>query len=160
MTSNTALNFRKVIIILLLFITSGCTLKATSESLSDSTTNFVSSTTPGSWYTQDGLLKSDQKINAFVAINYEHLLQEMAQGEGEYLTAFATLLNIQPAHMRSFKDSAQHQFSLIGSPVDINSKILPPVLSALTATAFSIDYPEYPLITRHRDSGKEESDHR
>lgn len=91
-------------------LTFGCTLKASTESLTDITTNFVSSTTPGAWFNEDGLLNPDQRIQVFVAINYESLQQNMAQGEGEYLRALGTLMNVPPDRMSGFNLWAQEQF--------------------------------------------------
>ncbi len=88
----------------------GCTLKASTESLTDATTNFLSSTTPGAWFSVDGLLKPSERVNAFLVTNYENLQQDMARGEGEYLTAFGTLTNIPAEEMTSFKTHAQEQF--------------------------------------------------
>ena len=52
---------------------SGCSI---TETIND----ILSSTTPGDWFTGDGLLKGDQKVNAFVAFNFENLKQDMARG--------------------------------------------------------------------------------
>ncbi|GJL66713.1 MAG: hypothetical protein NPIRA05_16840 [Nitrospirales bacterium] len=105
----TLFNSTGLCLFVLLFV-SGCTLKATTESLTDTTTNILSSTTPGAWFTADGLLKPDEKVNAFVATNYHNLQQNIAQGEGEYLTALGALLDIQEANMDSFHARAQENF--------------------------------------------------
>ena len=102
----------------LLIIASGCTLKASTESLTDTTTNFLSSTTPGAWFNEDGLIKPDQRINLFLAINYETLQQEMAKGEGEYLTALGTLLEIPNEEMPVFKMWAQEQFHIMNATTE------------------------------------------
>ncbi|WP_447968440.1 DUF3015 family protein [Nitrospira sp. M1] len=94
----------------LLLLGAGCTLKATTESLTDTTTNILSSTTPGAWFTADGLLKPEEKVNAFIATNYRNLQQDMAQGEGEYLTALGALLEIQEENMALFQTQAQENF--------------------------------------------------
>ncbi len=70
----------------------GCTLKASTESVTDVTTNFLSSTSSGAWFTVDGLLKSNERLNAFVVTNYDNLQQDLAKGEGEYLTSFVALV--------------------------------------------------------------------
>jgi len=73
----------------------------------------VSSTTPGaSFFNEDGLLKPDQRFHVFVAMNYESLQQDMAKGDGEYLTALATLLEVPDEEIHSFKTFAQKQFLL------------------------------------------------
>jgi len=113
----------------LLLMASGCTLKASTESLTDTMTNFLSSTTPGAWFNEDGLINPDQRINVFVAINYETLKQEMAQGEGEYLTALATLLEISNENLPSFKARAQEQFRVTHTNPDPSPQSLLAVLS-------------------------------
>ena len=111
-----------------LIIASGCTLKASTESLTDTTTNFLSSTTPGAWFTQDGLIKPDQRINVFVAITYDSLQQDMAQGEGEYLTALGKLLEIPNQKMPTFKAWAQEQYRTIQATTNPTPQTLLAVL--------------------------------
>ena len=61
-------------------------------SVTETVKDILSSTTPGDWFTGDGLLKPDQKVNAFVAFNFENLKQDMAKGHGEYLTSLEHLV--------------------------------------------------------------------
>ena len=113
----------------LLLVTSGCTLKASTESSTDTTTNFLSSTTPGAWYTEDGLLKPDQKINAFIVINYETLQQQMAQGRGEYLTALGTLLEVPDEKMPSFHALVQQKSQQLRAATEHNPQAIFTMLS-------------------------------
>ena len=100
---------------LLLFPT-GCTLKATFDSTSDATSNFMSSTTPGAWVTQDGLLQAEYKVHAFTALNQANLEQDIARGQGEYLNALGSLLNVADDHQAAFRSKAQDAFgSLAGA---------------------------------------------
>ena len=71
---------------------SGCTVMETVKGTLNATSDFLSSTTPGSWVTADGLLKADQRVNAFVTLNFENLPQDMAYGRGEYITSLSELL--------------------------------------------------------------------
>ena len=71
---------------------SACTLKASFKASSDATTDFVSSTSGRGWLTQDGLIKADQKVQAFATVTFENLQQDMAQGRGEYLASLWALL--------------------------------------------------------------------
>jgi hypothetical protein len=48
--------------------------------------------------TNDGVIARHETINVFVGANFDDLLQEMAQGSGEHLTALATLIGV-PAHL-------------------------------------------------------------
>ncbi|HTL63233.1 MAG TPA: hypothetical protein VL261_16440, partial [Nitrospira sp.] len=41
----------------------------------DTTVNFFSSTTPNSLFTEDGLVRQEQKINLFAGVAYENLRQ-------------------------------------------------------------------------------------
>ncbi len=88
----------------------GCTLKATFESTTDTTSNFLSSTTPGAWVTEDGLLKAEHRVTAFMIVNHENLEQDIARGEGEYLASLGTLLGVKEDQRASFQSSAQSEF--------------------------------------------------
>ncbi|HET7057215.1 MAG TPA: DUF3015 family protein [Nitrospiraceae bacterium] len=48
--------------------------------------------------TNDGVVARNETIDVFVGANFDDLLQDMAQGSGEHLTALATLLGI-PTHL-------------------------------------------------------------
>jgi len=64
--------------------------------------------------TNDGVVARNETINVFVGANFDDLLQEMAQGSGEHLTALATLIGI-PAHLHPpfFLLSQEHYAILI-----------------------------------------------
>lgn len=89
----------------------GCTLKATFESTTDTTSNFLSSTTPGAWVSEDGLLKAEHKVTAFMIVNRDNLEQDIARGEGEYLASLGTLLGVTEDRRVSFQSGAQSEFS-------------------------------------------------
>ena len=93
----------------LLLVVTGCTTKGTT----DATTDVLSSTTPGAWFTGDGLLKADQKVNAFVAFNFENVKQDMARGEGEYLTSLSQLMGVAQDRQASFFAHAQSQYPFV-----------------------------------------------
>jgi hypothetical protein len=108
-------NFRQfqafaVCLFLMLAGFSGCTLKATLDTTTDGATNFLSSTTGKSWWTEDGLVKNNEEARAFVAMNYENLLQEMAEGQGEYLYALGTILGVPPHQQAPFQRLIQTQY--------------------------------------------------
>lgn len=77
------------------FLMVGCSV---TETIND----FLSSTTPGVWYTGDGLVKEEYKPHVFVAINFDNLTTDLAKGQGEYLTSLTTLLGIPSAHHPQF----------------------------------------------------------
>ena len=56
---------------------SACTVTETVGKIVGATSDFLSSTTPSSWFTEDGVLKADQKVIAFVAFNFENVKQDM-----------------------------------------------------------------------------------
>jgi hypothetical protein len=59
----------------------------------------ISSGTSGC--TNDGVIVQHEKVNMYAGFNYESLVQEMAQGQGEHLTSLAALMGVpadqQPA---------------------------------------------------------------
>jgi hypothetical protein len=79
----------------LAFLMFGCTV---TETIND----FLSSTTPGDWYTGDGLVKEEYKPHVFVAINFENLTTDLAKGQGEYLTSLTALLHVPSDHQPQF----------------------------------------------------------
>ena len=44
--------------------------------------------------TNDGQVMAQHKVNAFAAIHFENLSQDMAQGGGEHLASLATLMGV------------------------------------------------------------------
>lgn len=66
----------------------------TTKATVDTTVNFFSSTTPSGLFTEDGLVKQEQKINLFAGVAYENLRQEAAAGNGQYVTSLASLYGV------------------------------------------------------------------
>ena len=55
--------FRSILVWALLgFGLSGCTIKATTDTTTDGTTEFLSSTTGKSWWSEDGLVKQGNRL--------------------------------------------------------------------------------------------------
>lgn len=90
-----------------------CTTKATTDTTSDGVTNFLSSTTGRSWFTEDGLVLRDQKVQAFVHVNFDDLKQEVALGKGEYLTSFGQLLGVPARQQEDFASWVQARYPRI-----------------------------------------------
>lgn len=91
----------------------------------------TSSTTDRSWFTGDGLIKSEYKAIAFATYAYESVGDDMARGEGEYLTSMATLLNIPQDRRSGFRSMAQALYPEIagsssGSPAILMESLQPP----------------------------------
>jgi hypothetical protein len=74
----------------------------TTKATIDTTVNFFSSTTPNSLFTEDGLVKQEQKINLFAGVAYENLRQEAAAGSGQYVTSLAALYGVPAAKQADF----------------------------------------------------------
>ncbi|CAI4031057.1 exported protein of unknown function [Nitrospira tepida] len=108
----------------------GCTTKATLDSTSDTVSNFLSSTSGRSWLTEDGLVRDDIKAEAFMAINRDHLEQDLARGEGEYLTSAGTLLSVPAEHQLRFRAHARTQFEQLASDTTPEQGILPLLISS------------------------------
>jgi len=52
----------------------------------------ISSGTSGC--TNNGVIVQEEKVNVFATANFDNISQEMVQGQGEHLTALATLMDI------------------------------------------------------------------
>jgi hypothetical protein len=60
---------------------------------------------------EDGMVKSELKLPIFASVNFESLKQEMAQGQGEYLTSLATLIGIPVKHHEEFFTMTQEKYA-------------------------------------------------
>ena len=74
----------------------------TTKATIDTTVNFFSSTTPNELFTEDGLVRQEEKINLFAGVAYENLRQEAAAGSGQYVTSLATLYGVPEAQHDAF----------------------------------------------------------
>lgn len=84
----------------LILLASGCTLKSTVKQTTDTTSNVTGTTSGRTWFTEEGIVKPDFKVTAFVALNEENLRHDMARGQGEYLSSVSRLLNV-PANRQA-----------------------------------------------------------
>ena len=85
---------------MLILLASGCTLKSTVKQTTDTTSNVTGTTSGRTWFTEEGTVKPDFKVTAFVALNEENLRHDMASGQGEYLSSVSRLLNV-PANRQA-----------------------------------------------------------
>jgi len=92
---------------------SACTLKGTTESVTDTTQNTTVSTSGRSWFTNDGLVRQGEHANAFAALNYDNLTHDMAFGGGEYLSSLGTLLGVSDDQRTAFFQLAQSQYTVL-----------------------------------------------
>jgi Protein of unknown function (DUF3015) len=91
-------------------IFSGCnTTKATFDTLG----KFTSSTSPSEWIDADGVIQESQRARLFTAVVYENLEQDIARGNGEYLTSLGVLLKIPVHEQEGFKMRSQSNYPLL-----------------------------------------------
>jgi len=87
-----------------------CTTKGTIKATTDPTTDILSSTSGRAWFTEDGLVKDEFKVEAFTTLNFDNLKQDMAQGQGEYLTSLGSLLGVPENRRATFFQLAREKY--------------------------------------------------
>lgn len=100
-SSNTrfALLFSAIVLMLTL---PACTTKGLIKATTDPTTDILSSTSGAAWFTEDGIVKDEFKVEAFTAFNFDNVKQDMAQGQGEYLASLGMLLGVPEDRQATF----------------------------------------------------------
>ena len=96
-------SFRVIFLGALLLSCFGCSM---TETIND----ILSSTTPGDWYTGEGLVKEEYKPHAFVAVNLDNLKSDLAKGQGEYLTSLTNLLHVPSERQSQFFALVQQHY--------------------------------------------------
>jgi hypothetical protein len=91
--------------------TTGCTLKATINQTTDTTSNVTGTTSGAAWWNEDGQIKPDFKAAAFVTFNQANLNQDLAAGRGEYLGSVSRLLGIPPDRQPAFFYAVQTRYA-------------------------------------------------
>lgn len=100
----------------LVFIT-GCSLRATTDQILDTTSNVTGTTSSArSWFTEDGLVKPQFRTTAFVSFNHANLSQDLAAGQGEYLAAMSALLGVAAERQPAFFSAAQARYAGMTTP--------------------------------------------
>ena len=89
----------------------GCTLKATINQTTDTTSNITGTTSGAAWWSEDGQIKPDFKTTAFVSFNHENLRQDLAAGRGEYLASISRLLRVPEDRQPAFFSAAQASYT-------------------------------------------------
>ncbi len=89
----------------------GCTLKATINQTTDTTSNITGTTSGAAWWSEDGQIKPDFKATAFVSFNYDNLQHDLAAGQGEYLASMSKLLGIPEDRQPAFFSAAQASYT-------------------------------------------------
>ena len=95
------------------FIVSACN---TSKATLDTFAKFTSSTSPGDWINADGVIQESQKARLFTAVAFENLEQDIARGNGEYLTSLAVLMKVPPGEQEMFRTHTQSNYPLLFAP--------------------------------------------
>jgi hypothetical protein len=88
-------------------------LSLSSCTITETVSDILSSTTPGDWYTRDGLPKAEHKVDVFLATNLHNVKTDVARGGGEYLDSLGRLLNIDAASQGRFAAIVQEQYPLL-----------------------------------------------
>jgi len=95
------------------FLAAGCnTTKATVDTFA----KFTSSTSPGEWIDADGVIQESQKARLFTAVAFENIEQDIARGNGEYLTSLAVLMKVPPGEQDTFRTRSQSNYPLLFVP--------------------------------------------
>ncbi len=89
----------------------GCTLKATINQTTDTTSNITGTTSGQAWWNEDGQIKPDFKTTAFIILNHENLQQDSAAGRGEYLASVSTLLGVPDDRQSAFFSAVQASYT-------------------------------------------------
>jgi len=110
------------IIPVLLLLASGCTFKGTTKEITDTTANITGTTSGHAWWNEDGLLLPEHKAIAFAKYNEANLEQDLARGQGEYVTSLAALLEVPSDRQSAFHAKAQGAFNTLTTP-DHEAKI-------------------------------------
>ena len=97
----------------LMLFAAGCTLKATVKETTDTTSNVTGTTSGRTWFTEDGLLHPEHKLTAFTTLNQTNVEQDLARGQGEYLTSLGTLLGLSDDRQAAFHAKAQGAFETL-----------------------------------------------
>jgi hypothetical protein len=88
----------------------------TSKATVDTFAKFTSSTSPGEWINADGVIQDSQKARLFTAIAFENLEQDIARGNGEYLTSLAVLLKVPAEERDEFRARTQDKYEVLFAP--------------------------------------------
>ena len=83
----------------------------TSKATVDTFAKFTSSTSPGNWINADGVIQESQKARLFTSVAFENLEQDIARGNGEYLTSLSVLLKVPAGKQDEFRMHSQSNYS-------------------------------------------------
>ena len=84
----------------------------TTKATVDTFAKFASSTSPGEFINADGVVQESLKARLFTVV-FENLEQDIACGNGEYLTSLGVLLNIPEGEQDEFRARSQSKYPLL-----------------------------------------------
>jgi hypothetical protein len=93
--------------LLTLLPVTGCSIKATLNQITDTTSNITGTTSGAAWWNEDGQITPGFKATAFATINYKNLEQDIAAGQGEYLMSMSELLGVPVDRRPMFFSASQ-----------------------------------------------------
>lgn len=108
------------------------TMEATTNGLMGNQTFGISSGTSGC--TNDGKFWAEHKVNAFAALNFENLSQDMAQGRGEHLASLAALMGVPAAQQPAFFAMTQEKYASLMAAGETSPVALVKALNEAVAT--------------------------
>jgi hypothetical protein len=88
----------------------------TTKATLDTFAKFTSSTSPEEWINGDGIVQEHHKARLFTAVAFENLEQDIARGNGEYLTSLAALMKVPPGEQDEFRARSQSNYTLLFAP--------------------------------------------
>jgi hypothetical protein len=83
---------------------------------------------------EDGVAMKDKEKEFFANTNFESLHQEMAQGQGENLFAFASLFGCKGEGLRQFAEATHTHYTSIFPSVSTNSQEMLSTVSGMVKT--------------------------
>lgn len=108
------------------------TMEATTNGSFGTNTFGISSGTSGC--TNDGKFWAEHRVNAFAALNFENLSQDMAQGHGEHLASLATLMGIPAAQQPAFFAMTQEKYASLVTAGETSPVAMVKALNEAVAT--------------------------
>ncbi len=102
-----------------IFLISGISCGPTTDTIVvpfELTSDFTSSTSPGD-SAVTGPAKAHQRLERFVAYAYDGVNNDIAKGNGEYLTSLAVLAGIPTDSQAAFRAEMQSRYAVINDPI-------------------------------------------
>jgi hypothetical protein len=108
------------------------TMEATTNGLMGNQTFGITSGTSGC--TNDGKFWAEHKVNAFAALNFENLSQDMAQGHGEHIASLATLMGVPADQQPAFFAMTQEKYASLVTAGETSPVAMVKALNEAVAT--------------------------